>query len=79
MDRRLIGTVGSLAPSILGLGTGKNHLRGLVQVKWHSAPKELERRILQLTNEARRKNGLPPLYSDNDLAVKAGQKVTTCS
>jgi uncharacterized protein YkwD len=37
-------------------------------------PKELERRILQLTNEARRKNGLPSLDSDNDLAVKARGK-----
>lgn len=37
-------------------------------------PKELERRILQLTNEARRKNGLPALYSDNDLVVKARAK-----
>ena len=34
-------------------------------------PKELERRIFQFTNEARRKNGLPPLDSDNDLMVKA--------
>jgi len=37
-------------------------------------PKELERRILQLTNEARRKNGLSPLYADNDLAAKARAK-----
>ena len=37
-------------------------------------PKELERRIFQLTNEARRKNGLPSLDSDNDLAVKAREK-----
>jgi uncharacterized protein YkwD len=37
-------------------------------------PKELERRILQLTNEARRKNGLAPLYPDNDLAAKARAK-----
>ncbi|MBM4301064.1 MAG: CAP domain-containing protein [Deltaproteobacteria bacterium] len=37
-------------------------------------PKELERRIFQLTNEARRKNGLPSLDSDNDLAVKARAK-----
>ena len=37
-------------------------------------PKELERRIFQLTNEARRKNGLPSLDSDNDLAVKARGK-----
>jgi len=37
-------------------------------------PKELERRIFQLTNEARRKNGLPPLTSDNDLALKAREK-----
>ena len=37
-------------------------------------PKELERRIFQLTNEARRKNGLPPLDPDNDLAVKARGK-----
>ena len=37
-------------------------------------PKELERRIFQLTNEARRKNGLPSLDSDNDLAAKARAK-----
>lgn len=37
-------------------------------------PKELERRIFQLTNEARRKNGLPALDSDNDLAEKARGK-----
>ena len=37
-------------------------------------PKELERRILQLTNEARRKNGLALLYPDNDLAAKARAK-----
>ena len=37
-------------------------------------PKELERRVFQLTNEARRKNGLPSLDSDNDLAVKARAK-----
>ena len=37
-------------------------------------PKELERRIFQLTNEARRKNGLPSLDSDNDLMVKARGK-----
>jgi len=34
-------------------------------------PKELERRIFQLTNEARRKNGLPPLSQDNDLTELA--------
>ena len=37
-------------------------------------PKELERRIFQLTNEARRKNGLPTLASDNNLALKAREK-----
>ena len=37
-------------------------------------PKELERRIFQLTNEARRKNGLPTLDWDNSLAVKAREK-----
>ena len=37
-------------------------------------PKELERRILQLTNEARRKNGLSPLYPDNDLTARARAK-----
>lgn len=37
-------------------------------------PKELERRIFQLTNEARRKNGLPALDSENDLAAKARGK-----
>ena len=37
-------------------------------------PKELERRIFQLTNEARRKNDLPSLDWDNSLAVKARAK-----
>ena len=37
-------------------------------------PKELERRIFQLTNAARHKNGLPTLEWDNDLAVKARDK-----
>ena len=37
-------------------------------------PKELERRIFQLTNEARRKNRLPPLDWDNSLAAKAREK-----
>ena len=37
-------------------------------------PKELERRIFQLTNEARHKNGLPALDWDNDLAAKARAK-----
>ena len=37
-------------------------------------PKELERRILQLTNEARRKNHLPSLDWDNNLAFKAREK-----
>jgi len=37
-------------------------------------PKELERRIFQLTNEARRKNRLPSLDWDNSLAVKAREK-----
>ena len=36
--------------------------------------KELERRIFQLTNEGRRKNGLPPLEWDNSLAVNAREK-----
>lgn len=37
-------------------------------------PKELERRIFQLTNEGRRKNGLPSLDWDNGLSVKAREK-----
>jgi uncharacterized protein YkwD len=37
-------------------------------------PRELERRIFQLTNEARHKNGLPSLDWDGDLAVKARDK-----
>jgi len=37
-------------------------------------PKELSRRIFQLTNEARRKNGLPALDPDNSLALKAREK-----
>ena len=34
-------------------------------------PKEVERRIFQLTNEVRRKNHLPPLDSDNALVATA--------
>jgi uncharacterized protein YkwD len=34
----------------------------------------LERRIFQLTNEGRRKNGLPPLAPDDSLAAKAREK-----
>jgi uncharacterized protein YkwD len=37
-------------------------------------PKELERRIFQLTNDARRKNGLSTLTSDDNLALKAREK-----
>lgn len=37
-------------------------------------PKELERRIFQLTNDARRKNHLSPLDWDNSLAAKARAK-----
>jgi uncharacterized protein YkwD len=37
-------------------------------------PKELERRIFLLTNEARRKNHLPPLDWDKSLAAKARDK-----
>jgi uncharacterized protein YkwD len=37
-------------------------------------PKALERRIFQLTNEARRKNGLPSLASDEGLARQARGK-----
>jgi uncharacterized protein YkwD len=37
-------------------------------------PKELERRIFQLTNDARRKNGLPPLAWDDNLTLKAREK-----
>ena len=37
-------------------------------------PKELERRIFQLTNEARHKNNLPSLDWDNSLAEKSSGK-----
>ncbi len=37
-------------------------------------PRELERRIFQLTNDARRKNHLAPLDWDNSLAAKARDK-----
>jgi uncharacterized protein YkwD len=37
-------------------------------------PRELERRIVQFTNEARRKNGLSTLDPDDNLAVKAREK-----
>jgi uncharacterized protein YkwD len=37
-------------------------------------PKELERRIFQLTNDARRKNRLAPLDWDNNLAANAREK-----
>ncbi len=37
-------------------------------------PKVLEKRVFQLTNEARRKNGLPPLESDKTLITIARKK-----
>lgn len=37
-------------------------------------PKALEQRVFQLTNEARRKNGLPPLDMDKGLTTLARQK-----
>ncbi len=37
-------------------------------------PKALEQRVFQLTNEARRKNGLPPLDQDKALTTLARQK-----
>ncbi|MCL4503217.1 MAG: CAP domain-containing protein [Deltaproteobacteria bacterium] len=37
-------------------------------------PKALEQRVFQLTNEARRKNGLPPLDQDKELSALARQK-----
>lgn len=36
-------------------------------------PKELERRIFLLTNDARRRHGLPPLIQDNTLQATARQ------
>ncbi|MFI5354170.1 MAG: CAP domain-containing protein [Desulfobaccales bacterium] len=37
-------------------------------------PKALEQRVFQFTNEARRKNGLPPLDQDKGLTTLARQK-----
>ena len=37
-------------------------------------PKALEQRVFQLTNEARRKNGLPPLDQDKALTTLAREK-----
>ena len=37
-------------------------------------PKALEQRVFRLTNEARGKNGLPPLGQDKELATRARQK-----
>lgn len=40
-------------------------------------PKALERRVFQLTNEARRKNGLPPLDPDSGLTDRARTQADT--
>jgi len=74
MDRGPGGYAGSHALSPFGLGTGKSQIRAWSRSGGILHPKELERRIFQLTNEGRRKNGLPSLDWDNSLAVNAREK-----
>ena len=47
-------------------GQVRTHSGALTRQSGIEHPKELERRIFQLTNEARRKNGLPALEPDDD-------------
>jgi uncharacterized protein YkwD len=52
-------------------GQLRTHSGALTSRSGIKHPRELERRIYQLTNEARRKNGLPSLVPDEALAAMA--------
>ncbi len=56
------------------LGQVRTHSGALTKQSGIEHPKELERRIFQLTNEARRKNGLPALEPDDKLTAAARDK-----
>ena len=55
-------------------GQVRTHSGALNRQSGIEHPKELERRIFQLTNEARRKNGLSALEPDNMLTTLAREK-----
>jgi uncharacterized protein YkwD len=55
-------------------GQVRTHSGALTRQSGLEHPKELERRIFQLTNEARRKNGLPALEPDKALTTMAQEK-----
>lgn len=55
-------------------GQVRTHSGALTKQSGIEHPKELERRIFQLTNEARRKNGLPALEPDETLMTLAREK-----
>lgn len=55
-------------------GQVRTHSGALTRQSGLEHPKELERRIFQLTNEARRKNGLPALEPDSTLMTTAREK-----
>ncbi len=55
-------------------GQVRTHSGALTKQSGLEHPKELERRIFQLTNEARRKNGLCALEPDNGLTTLARAK-----
>jgi uncharacterized protein YkwD len=55
-------------------GKVRTHSGALTRQSGIEHPKELERRIFQLTNEARRKNGLSALEPDDMLTTMAREK-----
>ena len=55
-------------------GQVRTHSGALTRQSGIEHPKELERRIFQLTNEARRKNGLSALEPDETLTTLAREK-----
>ena len=55
-------------------GQVRTHSGALNRQSGLEHPKELERRIFQLTNEARRKNGLSALEPNNELTTLAREK-----
>ncbi len=60
--------------SALAWGQIRTHSGALTRQSGIEHPKELERRIFLLTNEARTKNGLPALEKDETLTTLARQK-----
>jgi uncharacterized protein YkwD len=78
VNRKWCAAVVVVLAALVYLGPAWGQLRvksGALSKKSHILhPKELERRIFQLTNDARRKNHLSPLDWDNGLAAKARAK-----